>query len=68
MRPQFKIRPRVTAGVLPEGVMTPLEKLEELGSVCIRFSCRMLHNFLLLLQQFGRFKANTHKLDGEGCW
>ena len=27
--------------------MTPLEKLEELGTVCIRFSCRILHNFLL---------------------
>src|ERR1700732_1175889 len=26
VRPQFKKRPRVTAGVLPEGVMTPLDE------------------------------------------
>jgi hypothetical protein len=58
MRPQFKIRPRVAAGVVPEGVMTPLEKLEELGSICIRFSCRMLHNVLLLLQKFGLFETH----------
>src|SRR2546421_4408187 len=45
MRPQFKKRPRVTAGVLPQGVMTPLEELGELGSVCIRPTCRRLHNF-----------------------
>jgi len=45
VRPQFKKRPRVTAGVLPEGIMTPLDKLEELGSVCIRSTCCRLHNF-----------------------
>jgi hypothetical protein len=51
VRPQFKKRPRITAGMLPEGVMTPLDELEELGSVCIRSTCRRLHNFLLLLLQ-----------------
>ena len=45
MRPQFKVRPRVTAGVLPEGVMAPLDELTELGSVCIRSTCCRLHNF-----------------------
>jgi hypothetical protein len=51
MRPQFKKRPRVTAGMLPESVMTPLEELGELGTVRIRSTCRRLHNFSLPLAE-----------------